>query len=284
MRFFFKSRKFKIGIGIVVAIITISLLISFTDGLISPHTSILGAIAAPFQKLANSISDSVTSFNQKIGNNEAIILENAELKEQIDTLNEKVADYDTLKSENDFYKDYLEIKDQHPDFKFCNAVVISRDSTDIYTGLTLDSGSLAGIELYDPVITASGLIGYVSEVGLTTSKVTTVLDSSISVGAIDSRTRDAGVIGGSLENAKEGKTRMHSIKRSAEIAIGDYVVTSGSGVFPSGLLIGKITNIANEDYASGLYATVEPFADLKEARQVMVITDFSGKVKETETE
>ncbi|MBQ0084294.1 MAG: rod shape-determining protein MreC [Clostridiales bacterium] len=280
MRFFFKSRKFKIGAGIVAAVLALSLLISFTDGLVAPHTSIFGAVVAPFQKLAGGISDAISSFSQKIGSNETIILENARLKEEIDALNEKITDYDTLKSENDFYKDYLEIKERHPDFKFCNAVIISRDNTDIYSGLTLDSGSLSGIELYDPVITSSGLVGYVSEVGLTTSKVTTVLDASISVGAIDSRTRDAGVIGGSLENAKEGKTRMHSIKRSAGIAIGDYIVTSGSGVFPSGLLIGKITNISNEEYASGLYATVEPFADLKEARQVMVITDFAGKVQE----
>ena len=280
MRFFFKSRKFKIAVGVVAVIIVLSLLVSLTDGLIAPHTSVFGAIAAPFQKISADISDSMRAFGRKIGNNEEIIMENARLKDEINTLNSQIADYDTMKSENDFYKDYLEIKDAHPDFTFCDAVIISRDSTDIYGGMTLNAGSLSGVEKFDPVITEAGLVGYISEVGLTTSKVTTVLDAAISIGALDSRTRDAGVVGGALNLAKDGKTRMFNIRRSAGVAIGDYIVTSGSGVFPSGILIGKITNVLSEEYSTALYASIEPFVDLKNIRQVMIITDFSGKAAE----
>ncbi len=279
MRYFFKSRQFKIALATVAVIVALTLLATLTGGLIAPHSGIFGTIAAPFQKVANGISDTFGNWGAKMQNNETVILENAQLREEINRLNQKIADYDTMKTENDFYKEYLEIgiKDAHPDFKFQNAAIISRDSIDAYGGCTINVGSLNGIEQYDPVITSAGLIGYVSEVGISTSKVKTILDPDIAVGAIDSRTRDAGVIGGTLDLAAENKTRMYNIQRSATMAIGDYVVTSGSGIFPSGLLIGKISNISKEDYATSLYAVIEPFANISEARQVMVITDFSGK-------
>ena len=43
-------------------------------------------------------------------------------------------------------------------------------------------------------MTADGVVGYINELGLTWSKVTTVLDSSCEIGAIVTRTQDVGVL------------------------------------------------------------------------------------------
>jgi len=277
VRFFFRSHKFKI-ISIVTAIVlTLTIIAWIAGGVFAPQSSLSGVIASPFQKLATGIKNGFQDLNKKFKNNETLIVEKSELEEEINDLNEKIADYEKIKAENEFYKDYLEIKDQHPDFKFKSALIISRDSVDNYGAFTIDAGSVDGIQVHDPVITDAGLVGYVSSVGLTTSKVTTILDPNISVGAIDSRTSDAGIIGGNLKLAEENKTRMYNIRRTSSVAIGDYIVTSGSGVFPKGLLIGKITNISQEEFKTSLYAEIEPFVDIREIRQVMVITDFSGK-------
>lgn len=278
MRFFFKSRQFKIGVTILAVVLFISLIASFAGNAISPQSSVVGSIIAPFQKMATSISNSFKDLGQKISDNRALILENAQLKEEINRLNNEVADFDAMEAENKFYKDYLEIKEANPDYKFCDATLISRDTTDEFGSFTIDCGSISGIKTYCPVITDAGLVGYISEVGLTTSKVTTLLSNSISIGAIDSRTGDAGVVGGTLDFATKGKTRMYNIRRSSSVAIGDYIVTSGSGVFPSGLLLGKIINVSQEKYSTALYAELEPFVDLEEIRSVMVITDFDGKI------
>ncbi|MBQ2746287.1 MAG: rod shape-determining protein MreC [Clostridia bacterium] len=277
MRFFFRSRKFKIALAAVILLVVFSLIANLAGGLIAPQSSIFGAIAAPFQKLGADVAGGVKDFFAKFQNNEKVILENANQAEEINELNKKIADYDAVKAENEFLKDYLEIKDKNPDFKFSSASVIARDSTDISGGFTIDVGSLNGIKQYDTVITNSGLVGYVSEVGISTSRVTTILDSSISVGAIDSRSRDYGIVKGNLDLAQKGLTGMYNIQRSSLVAIGDYIVTSGSGVFPDGILIGKITNISQEKYTTSLYAEVEPFANIGEIRQVMVITSFDGK-------
>lgn len=277
MRFFFKSRKFKIAATVVSVLLVLSILAHIAGGILSPQSDLLGALVAPFQKIATNISNSVTDLFQKFESNEQLILQNAALQSEINKLNEKIADYDILKNENDFYKNYLEIKSINPDFKFSNAVIISRDTTDSFGGFTINCGSLSGIEQYDPVITEAGLVGYISQVGLTSSKVTTILSPNISVGVTDSRTGDAGIVTGSVDVIAQGHTKMNNLQRASVVAVGDYIVTAGGGVFPSGILVGKITNIAKEQYSSALYAELEPFVKITEIRQVMVITDFAGK-------
>lgn len=277
MRFFFRSRKFKIISAVTAVILSLTLIAWIAGGIFAPQSSLSGVISSPFQRIATSISNGFRDFTQKFRDNETLIVEKSELQDEINHLNEQIADYEKIKAENEFYKNYLEIKDAHPDFQFESAVIISRDSNDEYGAFTIDAGSVDGIQVHDPVITDAGLVGYVSSVGLTTSKVTTILDPNISVGAIDSRTSDAGIIGGNLTLTSGGKTRMYNIRRTSSVAIGDYVVTSGSGVFPKGLLIGKISNISQEEFKTSLYAEIEPFVNVREIRQVMVITDFSGK-------
>lgn len=277
MRFFFKSRKFKTAAVITAIVLIISVIARIAGGILSPQSNLLGTLIAPFQKIATSVSNSIQDFSKKLGSNEALILENAQLLEQLNELNGKIADYDEIQKQNEFYKNYLGIKEAHPDYQFCDAVLISRDTTDVFGGFTIDKGSLQGIEQYDPVITDAGLIGYVTSVGLTSSKVITVLDPQISVAAVDSRTGDAGIISGNLAVVEKGYTKLGNLQRTAAVAVGDYIVTAGGGVFPEGLLIGKIKSISQEEYTSVLYAEIEPFVNLSEIRQVMVITDFTGR-------
>ncbi len=279
MRFFFRSRKFKVILAIFLTVVLIATLSWVAGGVISPASSLSGVIIAPFQKLGTAISNGFNDLTNKFKSNETLILEKSELQDEINDLNHKIADYEKMKSDNEFYKQFLEIKNANPDFKFADAVIISRDTTDEYGGFTIDVGSLNGIKAHDPVITSAGLVGYVSQVGMTTSKVTTILNPNAAVGVVDNRTSDAGIIGGNLTLSQQGKTRMYNIRRASNVAIGDYIVTSGSGVFPKGLLVGKISNIAQEEYSTSLYAEIKPFVDVKSIRRVMILTDFSGKTQ-----
>ena len=57
---------------------------------------------------------------------------------------------------------------------------------------------------------------------------------------------------------------------------GDFVITSGlGGVFPSGLLVGRITEVSPDTDGMTLYGLVEPFVDVSELKRVMVITSFN---------
>lgn len=277
MRFFFRSRQFKIILTIVIALLAVSGVCAAVGGIISPQANIFGTITAPFRSFATWVSNGISDIGKAFTDGNELMLENAQLESEINSLRKQVAENEKATAENEFYKNYLEIKDANPDFKFAAATLISRDKDDPYQGFVINKGSMNGISKNDPVITEAGLVGYVSEVGLTTSKITTVLSPDLIVGALDNRTNDSGILSGNLALAEDGQTRFYNLSRSCSIAIGDYVVTSGEGIFPEGLLIGTIRSIGNDEYNTSIYATVQPFVNIEEIRDVMVITEFDGQ-------
>ncbi len=277
MRFFLRSRQFKIIIAIFLAVVLLTLSFALIGKRMSPQTDLAGTLTAPFRSLATGISNATTDFFRAYNDGNELSLENAELKAQIDELQNKVANYDDILAENEFYKEYLEIKENNPDFKFTDANIISRDPDDIYGGFTINRGSTSNISLYDPVITEAGVVGYVTEIGLTSCKITTVLSPDITLGAIDNRTNDSGIVTGALTTASNGLCRFVNLSRSCTVAVGDYVMTSGEGIFPEGLLIGSVKNIGVDEYNTSIYAEIKPFIDFSEIRSVMVITSFEGQ-------
>lgn len=277
MRFFLRSKQFKIIVALFLTVVLLTLSFVLIGKKTAPQTDIAGLIATPLRNLASEVSDTVTDFFKAYTDGNELSLENAELKSQIDELQNKVADYEDILSQNEFYKEYLEIKENHPDFKFSDANVIARDGDDPYGGFTINKGSSSDISLYDPVITDGGIVGYVTEVGFTSCKVTTVLSHDITLGAIDNRTNDSGIITGNLTLAQKGFCRFANLSRSCSVAVGDYVVTSGEGIFPEGLLVGTVENIGVDEYNTSIYAEVKPFVNFSELRSVMVITSFDGQ-------
>lgn len=277
MRFFFLSKQFKIIVLIAVALIAISIFCMVLGSRIAPQSDILGTITAPFKSVATFASNSVKDFISAYTEGDELMLKNTELEAEINELRETIVDYEALQKENEFLKNYLEIKEQNPDYKFVPAYKIAGDNQDIYKGFTINKGSVHGISVNDPVITNAGLVGYIDEVGLTTCKVTTVLSPDITLGALGNRTSDSGIVSGAIEFAEKGRTKFYNLSRSCNIAIGDYVVSSGEGIFPEGLLIGEIKAVGSDLYNTSIYAEVEPFANIENIREVMVLTDFEGK-------
>ncbi len=277
MRFFFRSRQFKVILSVTVAIIAVAITCVVLGGRMAPQSDILGTVTAPVRAVITKVSNGFSDFISAYTEGNEIMLQNAELEAEINGLREQLAEYEKVTAENEFYKKYLEIKDANPDFKFAPATLISRDSKDPYKGFVINKGSVNGLEVNDPVITDAGLVGFVSEVGLTTSKIATVLSPDITLGALDNRTNDSGILSGSIELANEGMTKLYNLSRSCNVAVGDFVITSGEGIFPEGILIGTIQSIGSDEYNTSIFAAVEPFADIDEIREVMVITDFEGQ-------
>ncbi|MBQ6885137.1 MAG: rod shape-determining protein MreC [Clostridia bacterium] len=276
MRFFLRSRQFKIILAILCAVAVLTTGFAII-GHMSPQTNIASTISSPFVNLFTNVSGIVQDFFDNYNSGSKLSIENSELKSEINSLQQKIADYEEILEQNEFYKGYLGIKDNNPDFTFCDAVLISRDNNDVFGGFTINKGSLSDIQKYDPVITDAGIVGYITEVGLTSSKVTTILSPDLTLGALDNRTHDSGIINGTLSFAQNGFCRFSNLARSCTVAVGDYVITSGEGIFPEGLLIGSVNNIGIDENNNSIYAEIKPFADITELRSVMVITSFEGQ-------
>ena len=277
MRFFLRSPQFKKAMAIVAVIVALAITAGLVGGRMSPQAGVLGAVAAPFQQLGNAVAGAFGTIADNFKSAAKLNQEKESLQNEVNKLREQLTEYEEAVNENEFYEKYLNIKDANPDFEFAPAMVLGFDPDDIFGGFTVSAGSFQGIALYDPVITDEGVVGYISEVGITTSKVTTILDPALVCGAFDSRTGDAGVLSGTTEFAVDGYTRFYNLPRTCSVAVGDLVVTSGSGVFPDGLILGSINNIASDQISSSLFASVTPAVKFGEIKKVMIITAFSGQ-------
>ncbi len=276
MKDFFKSTGFKILVLVASFLVGFMIYAASVDGVSTIPGTISGAILTPLQSFFSSIGEGISDFFGGFGGSSALREENAQLQEELNRLREQQVELDELRRQNELYKGFLELKEQNPDYQFVDARVIATDPADLYGNFTIGAGSLSGVAAGDAVITPEGLVGVVYETGLNFAKVRTILDPELQISAYDSRTREDGITGGALEQAREGCTRLNQMDRSDTAGVGDYVVTYG-GKYPSGLLIGEITELRQETDGLSMYAVVRPFADISAVSHVFVITDFEGQ-------
>ncbi len=104
MRFFLRSRQFKIILSIFCAVVLLTASFAIIGRRMSPQTDIASTIAAPFRNLFTNVTHIVTDFFDNYNGGSRLSLENSELKAEIDTLRQQIADYQEIAEENDFYK------------------------------------------------------------------------------------------------------------------------------------------------------------------------------------
>ncbi|MEG1448522.1 MAG: rod shape-determining protein MreC [Oscillospiraceae bacterium] len=278
MNKFWGSRNFKILFCIFIILAAFFVKGLTTGGMSVMFSKITGFVMSPLQEISSSISGKTTDFFDKYINANDIYEENIKLKEEVAQLEKKLGDFEQIKNENVNLKNYLDIKELNPDYVFEPATVIGRDPTDMYKSFTINKGSIQGLKPQDTVITSKGLVGIISEVSLTSSKVMTVLDVAIEVGGVNTRTREVGIVTGEASKAQGGKTVLKYIPRNSAIVKGDIILTTGiGGIFPQGLMIGRIDEIENESHGKSMFATIVPTENIEEVRDVFVIKSFLGQ-------
>lgn len=126
-------------------------------------------------------------------------------------------------------------------------------------------------------ITANGqLVGLVSEVGANYAVVKTVLDSSLEISATMAVSGYNGMVQGGYSTGLEGLLRMDYLPSSAVIRNNDQVVTSGSTVYPRGLILGYVVDAGFDDTGVAKYALLQPAADVATLELVFIVTEYDA--------
>lgn len=278
MKEFFHSWVFKVLLALCIVMFAFLLRATMTMGASTVVEQIVGTITAPVQSLTSGLSGSITGFLDQFLRASEISQENEQLREENRKLIEQMVDYENYKHENESLKEQLGIQEENPQWETMTASVIGRDPSDQFYSFTIDKGTLDGVFYQDPVITADGLVGIVSEVGPVFAKVTTILDVRLNVACQDVRTQDVATISGDIEMAQQGKCKMSLIPRESGIAKGDIVQTAGtSGLYPQGIVVGRVSDVGFEPQGTMMYAVVEPANDIKSIKDVVIITSFKGQ-------
>ena len=278
MKQFFKSVAFKILGGVALVLMGLMIYAASTGGISTFVASAAGVIVTPLQSAVTTVSDAVSDFFHGFTDRKALQAQLDALQAENRDLRERTVDYDEMKMQNEWYAQILSLHEEHPDYTFADGKVITMDPSDPFHNFSINAGSAVGVAAGDPVVTADGLVGIVSEVGLTYSKVRTVLDPALNASVSISRTDESGYTGGSLTLAQQGLLRLNYLERSSTVVSGDFVITSGlGGVFPAGLQVGRVTEVSPNSDGMTLYGLVKPFVDISNLKRVMVITSFDGQ-------
>ena len=268
---------------LIITILCLLVLIIFTadrQSLIVANA--VGFITTPMQKLSASTTEKVTEFLNVNGlTRDELENEYYRIYEENRNLKQQLVDYEKVKKENESYKKILEIKEEEPDISYLDAIIVGRDRTDVVFGFSIDKGYLAGMSEGEPIITDQGLVGIVTEVYATSSQVTTILSEDLKVSAFSKTFEESGVISSDIIYAGNGIVKM-SLGNDTKVQPGTIITTSGAGgIYPKDLVIGYVKEVLPSEYDISKYAVVQPYEDIKNVKNVVVIVGFPGKDAET---
>ena len=257
----------------IVLILILILLLFLTSGRAADGaTSVIGRLIAPVQDGMYSAGEEISSFFQRVFASGDLAEENAQLREEIASLEGQLRDYNEVVAENQRLSELLNMRDTVSDYEVVTAKVIGKTPGQWFTEFTINVGSDDGIEKDMIVLTADGLMGRVVSVTNTYSRVSSFLDETSGVPCLIERTRDNGmVMATGNEDNEEEMLQVSYLRMDADVVPGDTVITSGvGGIFPKGYVIGTVTEVGTE---SGTEKTVylQSAVDFEHVEEVMVV-------------
>ena len=188
-------------------------------------------------------------------------------RQETDTLKRRLVAMDELIKEDNRLTQLLSFK-RKALFSTIAANVIVRDPSSWNASLVIDKGTAQGLEVGMPVVNNLGVVGKIAEVSRTKSKVILLTDPSFSVAALVQRSREVGLVSGTLR----GVCRLRYLADSADVKVGDLVITSKfSSSFPEGLLVGEVIEVFPSDQFPQPECLIKPAVSFSQMEEVLVV-------------
>jgi rod shape-determining protein mreC len=258
-------------IFIIIAVFSITLKkdreLNKVESLIKDTTiSISKIITIPFRFIIDKIDDYKLLVN---------------IRKKYQELLPEVSRIDSLKTENielrrelESLKKELSIDYTLNEYSYLNATVIYRNVSTWYNTITVDKGTYNGVKEDMVVVNSQGLIGkvvstttFTSDIRLITTKET---DNKISITISNGENKTNGLI--KNYNYKTKYLEVEGVSNTETVRVGDYVYTSGLGeIFPSGILIGTVSDISTDEYDLAKIIDVTPIADFDDINFVAIL-------------
>lgn len=158
-------------------------------------------------------------------------------------------------------------------YDYTYAHVIFKTTDQAFNYLIIDKGSEDGISRDMAVTCPQGVVGVVSDVSEHFSSIIPILHPDSRISATVSPINQVGTV--VWEGNNPQVAYLENIPQHLEINIGDSVLTSGfSNIFPKGLLIGTVKEVATGKNASFLTIKVKLAADFNRLNTVYLIENL----------
>ena len=277
-------------IFIILSLISLSMLFlsarNFTTNVKESGLTMYSGIRASVYRVKSFVSGTVLS-----------IQELTKLKEQYDELALRISRYEQLektaagiRQENNRLREQLGFS-QDISYRRIAAEIIGNDPDNLFSALVINKGKKDGIAVNMPVIAyqknekiqttdmapaGTVLVGKVVQAAQFESLVMPIYDSTSYISSRLGESRIEGIVEG--QGSPDVPLLLRFVRRQTrgEIGIGEQVITSGlGGVFPSGILLGRVIRVLYQDTDTSIEIEVECSADFSRLEYVFVIDSHS---------
>ena len=229
-------------------------------------------IISPFQRAFAWVGSQIAFVKDTISEMSHLHEQNKLLRQEVEILRAQNLTATEYASENQRLRNLLGYKQAAVQFDLVAASVIGRESSSWSSVIVINRGTLDGVANNMPVVTEMGLVGHVMEAGFNSAKVQLLIDPRSSVGTLIQRpeSRVAGIVKGDIKNPN--RPRMVNIPKDSDVQVDDMIITSGfGGVYPKGIVVGKVSSIHNEEGGLLQFAEIETSVDFQKLEDVAVI-------------
>jgi len=260
---------------LILGLAAVVLMALQVTGRLEPVQSAITQLTSPAQVGATGVTNGLTEAVDFLLELRNLRQRNAELEQVTGSLLVENFELREVQRENEVMRNLLRFAQTRPGVEVRGAQIVARvigqESNNFLAFIMLDLGAVHGIQEGMPVVTDQGLVGRISQVTETTSKVLLITDASSAVNAILQSSRLNGVVRGN----PGGDLVMDYIPQGEEYSVGEIVFTSGlGGRFPKGIPIGQVVEKRQRDIDVFQQAVVQPTIDFSRLELVMVVTNF----------
>jgi rod shape-determining protein MreC len=149
------------------------------------------------------------------------------------------------------------------------ARVVGVNPVATFLSVRIDRGEAAGVHKGMPVVTPEGVVGQVVRTAAGYADVVLVEDPNSRIGVRIQRTRARAMAAGA---GGELPLKLDSTLRREDLQENDQVITSGAdGIFPPGLLVGRLFNVRKKVTGMFQQADIAPAVNPTHLEEVMVL-------------
>ncbi|MBQ7566524.1 MAG: rod shape-determining protein MreC [Oscillospiraceae bacterium] len=272
----FWTKKVKIILAVAVALAILVTLGAAVSKSVSTGESIITTILTPLRSALAAFDRQAERIYGYLFRYDAAVAENETLRRQLAEAEGDVRDAEVYRRENERLRELLGLASENPDYKFASAYVASWSVSDWEVTITVDKGSADGLAPGMCAVTSSGqVVGLISAVGPNWAKIVTVFDASSEISAAVAATGETGVVLGGHNEAGEMQLQMRYLSTAAAVRNGDEVVTTGSTLYPRGLLLGTVTGARLDETGIDKYAVLDCGFRVDHLEQVFLITEYA---------
>ncbi|MDR0853299.1 MAG: rod shape-determining protein MreC [Clostridiales Family XIII bacterium] len=263
-------------ISIIVAVVLLLAIIVFASYQLQGKNNPIGNVASMVVSAIEKPFSSGTKFlSGKVGGlltDDDLEAENERLREEVSNLETELIKHrldETELTELKQLQESLGTDALRGSYSLVAANVLAYEGSDAFQFFTIDIGTDEGVKRDSIVVNGDGLIGRVIEVNKVSAKVVSIVDETNKVGF--QLYRDLQFIG-VCEGDGKGKLSGYFLDQDAKVRKGDKLITSGiGGVYPAGLVVGKVSKVDRADKDGLLTVKIEPEVYFKGIKKVAVL-------------